>query len=106
MKSWKDAVKHSTQGVTLCLHVVPGSSKVVFPAGYNPWRNCIEIKVRSEAAENKANMEVLEIIAGFFQLLSQDVFFVSGQKSREKTIVLKGISADAVCHKLEGSLHE
>jgi uncharacterized protein len=105
MKSLKDAVKQSSQGVLLCLHVVPGSSQAMFPAGYNQWRNCIEIKVRSEAKENQANVEVVETIARFFQLSTHDVQVLSGQKSREKTVVLSKLSVDVVCRKLEGSLN-
>ena len=105
MTSFKDAVKQSPQGVLLCLHVVPGSSQAMFPAGYNQWRNCIEIKVRSEAKENKANTEVVETIARFFQLSTKDVLVKSGQKGREKTVVIQKISVDAVCQKLEGLLH-
>jgi uncharacterized protein (TIGR00251 family) len=105
MTSLKDAVKHSKQGIILSLHVVPGSSEVLFPARYNPWRKCIEIKVRSVAKENIANREVIETIAGFFGLSAQDVLLTRGEKSREKIVVLRGISAGTVCKKLEGILH-
>jgi hypothetical protein len=106
MTSFKDAIKRSDQGVILCLHVVPGSSQVVFPAGYNQWRKCIEIKVRSVAKENKANNEVIETVAGFFRVPVKDVILVSGQKSREKTICLSKISVDRACSQLEESFHE
>jgi uncharacterized protein (TIGR00251 family) len=106
MTSFKDAIKSSNQGVILCLHVVPGSSQVVFPAGYNQWRKCIEIKVRSEAKENKANNEVIETVAGFFRVPVKDVTLVSGQKSREKTIFLSKISVDRAYSQLEESFHE
>jgi uncharacterized protein (TIGR00251 family) len=65
MTSFKDAVKESKEGVLLQLHVVPGSSQSVFPAGYNSWRKRLEIKVQSEAKDNKANIEVRETIASF-----------------------------------------
>jgi uncharacterized protein (TIGR00251 family) len=105
MTSFKDAIKSSNQGIILCLHVVPGSSQVVFPAGYNQWRKCIEIKVRSEAKDNKANDDVIETVAGFFRVSVKDVILMSGQKSREKTIYLNGISVDAACSQLEESFH-
>jgi uncharacterized protein (TIGR00251 family) len=85
--------------------VVPGSSQILFPAGYNQWRKCIEIKVRSEAKENKANNEVVETIAGFFKISPTNVILVSGQKSREKTVALKKVPIDTVCERLEESLH-
>jgi uncharacterized protein (TIGR00251 family) len=105
MTSFKDAIKSSNQGVLLCLHVVPGSSEAVFPAGYNQWRKCIEIKVRSEAKDNKANNEVVETIAGFFKITSKNVILMSGQKSREKTVALKKIPVVTVCERLEESFH-
>ncbi len=105
MTSFKDALKSSKQGVILCLHVVPGSSKVVFPVGYNQWRKCIEIKVPSDAKENKANNEVIETVAKFFRVSEKDVILISGQKSREKTICIGRISVEMACSQLEESFH-
>jgi len=105
MTSFKDAIKGSNQGVLVFLHVVPGSSQILFPAGYNQWRKCIEIKVRSEAKDNKANNEVVETVAGFFRVSAKDVILVSGQKSREKTVCLRKITVDMVRSKLEESFH-
>ncbi len=106
MISFKDTVKTSNEGVLLQLHVVPGSSQSIFPAGYNQWRKRIEIKVQSEAKDNKANIEVRETIASFFQLPVKDVTLISGQKSREKTVSLFHVSRDEVYRKLMESLHE
>lgn len=105
MNSFTDAIKRSNQGVILCLHVTAGSSQTVFPVKYDEWRKSIEIKVKSEAKDNKANTEVIETIARFFQLSLKDVVFVSGEKKREKTVCLKDISVDAVNAKLKESLH-
>jgi len=101
MTSYKNAIKGSNQGVLLFLHVVPGSTQTTFPVQYNPWRNSIEIKVRSKAKENKANTETIETVARFFQLSVKDVVLVSGEKKREKTVCLKKISIGAVSAKLE-----
>ena len=87
MTSYKDAIKESNQGVLLCLHVVPGSTQTTFPVQYNPWRNSIEIKVQSEAKENKANTETIETVAGFFQLSVKDVVLVSGDRKEGKNSV-------------------
>ncbi len=103
--SWKDAVVGAPSGVLVRVHVVPGSSKTVFPVGYNEWRRCLEIKVKGEAKDNKANAEVLETVAGFFHCASKDVRIVKGEKSREKTVLLAGVARDDVLAKLEVSLH-
>jgi uncharacterized protein (TIGR00251 family) len=105
MTSFKNAIKSLKQGVILCVHVVPGSSQSLFPAGYNQWRKCIEIKVHAEAKDNKANNEVIKTVAEFFKVPVKDVILMSGQNSREKTIFLDKISVDMVCSQLEESLH-
>jgi uncharacterized protein (TIGR00251 family) len=104
MTSFKDAIIASKQGVLLRLHVIPGSSQTVFPVSYNQWRHTFEMKVRSEAKENKANAEVLETVARFFNLKEKDVVLISGEKNREKTVCLKNISSTAVEGKLKENL--
>lgn len=105
MTSYTDALQQSSQGILLCLHVSPGSSQTVFPVKYDQWRRSIEIKVRSQAKDNKANSEVIATVAGFFKLPAKDVVLVSGKKTREKTVCLKNISAEAVTAKLKRFLH-
>lgn len=101
MTTYNDAIKASPQGVLLFLHVLPGSSQTVFPVTYNQWRHSIEMKVRSEAKDNKANTEVLETIVRFFRVAANDVVLVSGEKKREKTVCLKKISYNTVDGKLK-----
>jgi uncharacterized protein (TIGR00251 family) len=103
--TWKDTVTQSSEGVLLRLHVVPGSSKSVFPAGYNEWRHCLEIKVAGVAKDNKANTDVLATLAGFFHCSSQDIRIVNGEKGREKTVLLTNMRLDVVLTKLEERLH-
>jgi uncharacterized protein len=104
--SYNDAVKDSKNGVMLQLHVVPGSSQSIFPAGYNEWRKALEIKVSTEAKDNKATAEVLKTIASFFHLPEKDVVLQSGQKSRQKTVCLKNIQVDKVLQMLGEFVHE
>jgi len=106
MTSFTDAIIGSKEGVLLCLHVAPGSSQTVFPYKYNQWRKSIEIKVTSIARDNKANTEVRETLARFFQLTSNDVIIVDGEKSREKTVCLRKIPKDLVIERLQRVIHE
>ena len=55
-----DAISISNNEVVLKLFVRPSSSRSIFPAGYNQWRNSIEIQVKAEAKEYKANKEIIE----------------------------------------------
>ena len=78
MGKYEEFVKKHKNGVTIDLFIKAGSRKCVFPAGYNKHRNCIEMKVKSPAKDNKANMEVLRTIAEFFNKPFSKVLLVNG----------------------------
>jgi uncharacterized protein (TIGR00251 family) len=103
MRDWKNALNLSNNEVQLRLHVIPDSSKPVFPAGYNIWRNSIEIKVKAEAIENKANYEVIDQIAIYFNIPQKDIRIIYGQKSREKTVAIKKIKIENIVNKIKES---
>ena len=105
MKKINKIVKKHQDGATINLFVTPGARSIIFPAGYNKWRGCVEIKVSSPAKDNKANKEVIKTVANFVNKPVENVYVVSGSKNRSKTILIKGISPDAVSKKLEESLN-
>jgi uncharacterized protein (TIGR00251 family) len=55
-------IKKHQDGAVLNLFVTAGSRKIVFPAGVNNWRKCIDISVTAAAKDNKANKEVIKTI--------------------------------------------
>ena len=99
-----NAISSSKNEILIKLHVLPGSSHSVFPVGFNKWRNSIEIKVKAEARENKANNEVIVKIAEYFNISTKDITIINGQRSREKTVSIKNLKIEDVCKKIEGSL--
>ena len=105
MKKISKIVKKHQDGATINLFVTPGARSIIFPAGYNKWRGCVEIKVSSLAKDNKANKEVIKTVANFVNKPVENVYVVSGSKNRSKTILIKGISPDVVSEKLEESLN-
>ena len=105
MCEFKEAMRKHRNGATLDLFVTPRAKCSVFPAGYNKWRKRIEIKVCSEAKENKANKEIVEKLAEYFNKPVKDVLVVSGEKSREKTLLVKGTLVDDIIKRLRGSLN-
>ena len=98
-------VKKHQDGATINLFVTPGAQTILFPAGYNRWRRCIEIKVRSPAKDSKANKEVIKTVASFVDKPIKDVYVVSGTKNRSKIVLVKGITADAISERLKESLN-
>lgn len=104
MNKYSEIVKKHSDGVTINLFITPDSKKNIFPVGFNEWRNCVEMKVCSSAQDNKANMEVLKTIAGFFEKPFANVLLVSGAKKREKTVLIKNGSVNEISNKLEATL--
>ncbi|HEC88976.1 MAG TPA: YggU family protein [Thermoplasmatales archaeon] len=106
-KSSKDisnAIKEHSNGIILSLYVNPQSSESLFPAGYNQWRRCIEVKVKSPPSGNKANNEVIEILSIFFGISNRDVEIISGSHGRLKQVLIKTLSYDNVVKKLEENI--
>jgi uncharacterized protein (TIGR00251 family) len=105
MGDFTEAIRQHKDAVLLDLFVTPNARHNVFPAGYNNWRKRIEIKIISEAKENKANKEVIRTLATYFQIAEKNVSIVRGDKSREKGIVIKHISTEEIIHKIRESLN-
>lgn len=105
MCEFKEAIRKHRDGATLDLFVTPRAKCSVFPAGYDKRRKRIEIKVCSEAKGNNANKEVVEKLAEYFNKPVKDILIISGERSREKTILVKGASVDDIIKRLGESLN-
>ena len=106
MVKYDDSVEKNSEGVTINLNVTPDAKKNVFPCGYDKWRNTIQIKVCSPAKDNKANLEVLKTVADFFNKSIKDVFIISGEKKKQKKVLIKKMSTGDVINRLQESFNE
>ena len=102
--SFEKAIKETKDGIAIDLEVTPGSKKACFPAGYNQWRERIEIKLSSAAQKGKANEQLIEITADFFNISSRDIAIISGAKNTKKTILISGPDHKKVVLALEAVL--
>jgi len=100
-----NAIKQRQNDALIQIHVIPNSSKSIFPAGYNNWRSCIDIRVISATKDNKANNEIIEKISKYFNILPKNVSIISGLKGRVKTILIKNIEKNDIIKKIEDSLN-
>jgi uncharacterized protein (TIGR00251 family) len=98
-------VKKHQEGAIFNIFVTPKARNIVFPAGYNDWRKCIEISVCAPAEKDKANKEVIQTVAGFFNKPLSDIYILSGRTNREKTILVKGETTVFVSDRLRDSLN-
>ena len=100
MKNIEKIVKNQKDGVTLSLFVISNSKRNIFPVCFNEWRKTIEIKVVSPAKNNKANLEVIKTISNFFNVSENNILIVSGEKSKDKTVLIKNVTKEMVIKKL------
>ena len=98
------AVKKKPDGVNLNLFITTNADTSLFPSCFNQWRKRLEVKVCSKAKDNLANLEVIKIVAKFFNKAINDVYIISGKKTREKTVSVRGIPFNKAVEKLKESL--
>jgi len=103
MQKMVDIVNKHHDGATINLFVTSGSQETIFPAGFNKWRNCIEIKVQSPPKNNMANKEVIKTISEFLDIPINSVLIISGNKKRKKIVLIKDKSVDIISQKLTES---
>jgi uncharacterized protein (TIGR00251 family) len=105
MSKIADCIKKYKDGALLDIFVTPNAKQVIFPAAYNPWRKRIEIKVKSQAKGNEANLEVIKTISKYFLKPTTDVKIISGEKKKEKTLFIGNILINEMILKLRKSLN-
>ncbi len=95
LKSWKLS---RLVGARVRVHVSPKSKKSEV-AGYDEWKGAIIVKVRSHPEGGKANREVEQVLSEFFGV---DVEIVSGHRSRDKVVAVKGLTEEEVYARVKG----
>ena len=103
--NFQNAISQKNKDILIHIIVTANASNKIFPAGYNQWRNKIEIKVKEKPKDNKANQEIIETIAEYFNLSHKMITITSGEKNREKTILIKNISKQQIIKKIGDSLN-
>jgi uncharacterized protein (TIGR00251 family) len=90
-----DAIRSTKDGSVIDFEVSPGSKSVEVPSGYNQWRKRIEVRLKAQPEKGKANDELIRALADIFKIPSTSVG-ASGATNSRKTVLIRGISAEAV----------
>ena len=84
----------SEKGTFLRVVVKPNSKEKQLIAERNP--DSISINLTSPAREGKANTELVKKLSKLLKLSSNAIRIVAGHKSREKVILIDGLSTEEV----------
>ena len=84
---------------SLRLRVVPGASR---PGIVGRHGDAWKVRVGAAPERGRANDAVLDLLADTLELERRDLTLVSGASSRDKVVVLEGVSEDVVEARLAG----
>lgn len=83
--------------VTLAVRAQPGAKKTAITGIYGEGDSAqLKIAMQAPPIEGRANEALIAFLAATFRLPKQSVELVSGELSRGKVFLLKGVTRDAV----------
>ena len=90
-------------GVTLAVRAQPGAKKTAILGDYGEGSAAqLKIAVQAPPIEGKANAALIAFLADTFGLAKNKVEIVSGELSRSKVFLLRGVSLEEVQTKVPG----
>jgi hypothetical protein len=88
-------------GVTLAVRAQPGAKKTAIVGIWGEGADAqLKIAVQAPPIEGRANMELIRFLAEKFALTKSAVELMSGELSRSKVFLLKGVSLKAIEERL------
>ena len=88
------------EGVILSVRAQPRSSKAGIDGLVG---DAVKVRVRCAPVDGKANKELVETLADEFGIAKSLVVFKGGETSKNKRLLLRGVTAAAVVQKIQGS---
>lgn len=86
------------EGVILNVRAQPRSSRAGIDGLLG---DAVKVRIRCAPVDGKANKELVETLAEEFDLPKSSVIFKSGETSKQKRILLRGISAATVAERID-----
>jgi uncharacterized protein len=94
---------NTSEGVVVKLRVQPRASKSQLSSLHG---NSIKAKVTAPATEGRANEAVLDLLAKAVGIKRAQLTLVGGVKSRDKRILVQGMSQEEILDRLAGQFTE
>jgi len=87
----------TNEGVLIAVRVVPRADRAGL-AGIRD--NAVLVRLNAAPAEGAANAELIEVLADALGVARRAVSITSGERSRRKTVLIRGLSADEVASRI------
>jgi uncharacterized protein (TIGR00251 family) len=93
-------------GVTLAVRAQPGAKKTAIVGVYGEGDSAqLKIQVHAPPIEGRANSALIEFLAQIFDLPRKSVELVSGESSRSKVFLLRGVTPAQLGKQVAAALH-
>ena len=90
-------ITETAEGVILDVRAAPRSSRAGLDGTVG---DAVKVRVRSAPVDGKANKEVIETLADAFGVPKSAVSFVSGETSKTKRVLLRGVTKETILSRL------
>ena len=90
-------IRETPHGLEIRLHVQPRARRSEISGFYS---GALKIKVTAPPVDDAANRAVVEFLASRLGISKSKISILSGAKSKDKVLLIKNISADALLKKL------
>jgi uncharacterized protein (TIGR00251 family) len=96
------AIDPHPRGVLIRFEVAPGSSSLLVPSGFNPWRKSLEAKLTEKPTKGKANLQLERAVSDLFEISADRVQVTAGHKSSRKVVLVLDVDAEEAERVLAG----
>lgn len=98
-------LRATANGVTLAVRAQPGAKRTAIAGIYGEGATAqLKIAVHAPPLEGRANAELTEFLAKTFSLPRSAVELISGESSRSKVFLLRGLTLDAAEDRLRSAM--
>ena len=87
----------TSEGVILNVKAQPRSSRAGIDGLLG---DAVKVRIRCAPVDGKANKELIETLADAFGVAKSAVSFVSGETSKTKRVLLRGVTKEAILSRL------
>ncbi len=102
--TFEDAIRPAPDGTAIDVEASPGARETKVPAGYNPWRKRLLVKLRAPPERGRANGELIEALARLLGVPPANIEITSGATDSRKSVRVRGISREAVVEAFRGKI--
>ena len=93
-------VRETADGLEIRLHVQPRAKRCELSGIYN---GALKIKVTAPPVDDAANRAILEFFSTLFGIPKSGIRIISGLKSKDKTLRVKGLSLQSLLDRISNA---